>query len=328
MRRLYISQIMAFINLVKRTKPNSRRILSVLRIRSQSLIVHGFIPEYKYLLEIAKDLGLIRIKDKHIKLRNSARELISDVDKDHYRLSEAHKLKIADLILRAKGHTAGRLKRIFRKFEYSNKCKSYLLDVRLLQTDELDLIYMMLSSGILSESEGTFAIGNDYLAIFNQLRKMAIDKISAAKLESILRAQKRIGKRAESIVIAHERERLRSLGRYFESELVSLISEKDVTAGYDIASFNGEIPAVEHDRFIEVKGSTSGEFCYYISENELHKAEKCGNKYWLYFVSFVNDKNNEEIIKIPNYFRHYQKIKAKAAKAVLWRVEEKSSISE
>lgn len=59
------------------------------------------------------------------------------------------------------------------------------------------------------------------------------------------------------------------------------ISEVDVTAGYDIISYDS-VKSKETDRFIEVKAiSTSG---FYWSKNEYETAKLKGETYYLYLV--------------------------------------------
>ena len=88
-----------------------------------------------------------------------------------------------------------------------------------------------------------------------------------------------------------------------ESKLVQIISSTDVTAGYDIESFDGQTNDLKFNRRIKVKGSTNYNISFYWSSGEIKKSLELKESYWIYFVSGINRQTqsfNAEIIKIPN----------------------------
>ncbi len=117
--------------------------------------------------------------------------------------------------------------------------------------------------------------------------------ITEEQLKKLIEADEEFGLLAEEAVLKFERKRLLILGRVPESELVRRISQFDVNAGYDIASFNGDIPSLEPDRFIEVKASQQKAIRFYWSSNEYEKAILLGDTYWIYFIGNFKEKQNE-----------------------------------
>ena len=115
------------------------------------------------------------------------------------------------------------------------------------------------------------------------------------------------------------------LGRIPESELVTRVSQLDVTAGYDIASFDGDRPTIMHNRFIEVKASRQHRIRFFWSANEYEKAKVLGDQYWIYFLGNYDGKIhlNIEPVMIQNPIRRietYSEFTLKATKYVVERI--------
>ncbi len=102
-------------------------------------------------------------------------------------------------------------------------------------------------------------------------------QLSLERLKKQIDDNELAGEKAELFVLSFEKERLgESL-----SNRIKRISEIDVTAGYDIVSFDSSHSKVP-DRFIEVKAiSRSG---FFWSKNELDVAKLKGTMYYLYLV--------------------------------------------
>ena len=73
-------------------------------------------------------------------------------------------------------------------------------------------------------------------------------------------------------------------------KVVRIISEVDVTAGYDIVSFNSP-QSQEPDRFIEVKAVSNSGFHW--SKNEYEIAKLHGEKYFLYLIDLSKTADAE-----------------------------------
>jgi len=114
-------------------------------------------------------------------------------------------------------------------------------------------------------------------------------KIGITELEKMLAQRQLYGKDAEEYVLHFERNRLAShpnLGK------VEIISDYDVSAGFDVVSFDS-VGSQEHDRFIEVK-SFIGRPGFHWSRNEIDVARIKKERYYLYLVD--RDK-----MKRPDY---------------------------
>lgn len=105
-------------------------------------------------------------------------------------------------------------------------------------------------------------------------------KISLEELKEQMLRNEESGEKAERYVLEYEKKRL----NFSENSMkVKQISGIDVSAGYDIISFNGEESKI-NDRFIEVK-ATSKNFGFYWSSNEIQTAKVLGPRYYLYLVN-------------------------------------------
>ena len=140
---------------------------------------------------------------------------------------------------------------------------------------------VLISQGFLIPLRDTqmtrFYISPTYETLIAKHCKARRKQLSLEQLKKQLEKNELAGEKAEVFVFEHEKKRLgQPLG-----EKVRWISEIDVTAGYDIVSFNSN-QSLEPDRFIEVKAVSNAGF--YWSRNEYEIAKLKGNTYYLYLV--------------------------------------------
>lgn len=126
------------------------------------------------------------------------------------------------------------------------------------------------------------------------IQSSAKNGMTEEELFNILERNKQLGKKAEEIALEFERKRLTLAGCRNLASRVELISQSDVSAGYDIKSFKDD-SSETYDAFIEVKCFNYNHF--YISENELKTAEMLKGSYYLYLVN--TDDGNIRIINNP-----------------------------
>lgn len=132
---------------------------------------------------------------------------------------------------------------------------------------------LYLSSALTRILEGASSEGMP--SEINRLRRVT----SLDDLRNILAAQQVAGERAEVFVLEFEKRRLHE---HPLVERIKVISQLDVSAGYDLVSF--ESPTSEMiDRFIEVK-SYKGQMRFFWSRNEVEVAKRLGDKYYIYLV--------------------------------------------
>ncbi len=109
--------------------------------------------------------------------------------------------------------------------------------------------------------------------------------MSIEELEEALQRQRAQGLAAEEWVVEYERERLRKKLCQAEADAVQRLSDIDICAGYDIASFDGRSEDFTFDRFIEVKSATRPEPVFMWSRNEIETAHRLGQMYWLFVLT-------------------------------------------
>lgn len=141
-----------------------------------------------------------------------------------------------------------------------------------------------------------FCIDTHYENLVAQYCKEKNRLMSLKQLEEKLKINKEAGEKAELFVMDYEQNRL---GIPLASK-VKRISEIDVSAGYDIVSFQSS-SSTYADCFIEVKAVTSDN-SFYWSKNEYETAKLKGNQYFLYLVmlSKINELDySPKIIQNP-----------------------------
>ena len=152
---------------------------------------------------------------------------------------------------------------------------------------------MYLSYGEVSPDEEIVVELSDLLRTLNDPEASArlveseyeIHGATEAELWETLDRQRIRARTAEELVVTFEKERLVMRGEPGLSSLVKRVSEYDVSAGYDVRSFDpntGEI-------FIEVKSSVSSRLRFYWSPNEKEMAKEKAQQYWIYFVPRVRE---------------------------------------
>ena len=139
-----------------------------------------------------------------------------------------------------------------------------------------------------------FYISTAYENIVANYCRESRRQVSLEKLKKQIEKNEIVGEKAELFVLSYEKKRI---GQPL-CERIKRISEIDVTAGYDIISFDS-INSQEPDRFIEVKAVSSSGF--YWSRNEYEIAKLKGDSYFLYLVDL---RRIDEAEYVPNMIRN------------------------
>lgn len=140
-----------------------------------------------------------------------------------------------------------------------------------------------------------FYLAEEYTNIIAIYLKKQKKKLSLEQLKRKLEKNAIVGELAEQFVLDFERKRLPDDMR----NKIRIISNIDVTAGYDIVSYETS-SSTEIDRFIEVK-AVNQEMKFYWSENEYEVAKLKGIRYYIYLVDLANiNKENYEPMIICN----------------------------
>lgn len=144
--------------------------------------------------------------------------------------------------------------------------------------------FLAFSLGLLQpDSSGTFAVNPVYTGQIRRKIRILRNKDWMERDPTDLDLE--LSHHAEEIVADAERSRLSALGRGDLSASVEIVSEYDSTQGFDILSYQGQASLVGlHDRFIEVKSSTSRDLRFIITQRELERARELRAAYELIFV--------------------------------------------
>ncbi|HXT13060.1 MAG TPA: DUF3883 domain-containing protein [Candidatus Angelobacter sp.] len=148
----------------------------------------------------------------------------------------------------------------------------------------------LLQLGVLRRKAELLIVTDNYRTTFMQFGDEGSD-FTEEQLERHLMEKRILADIAESFVVNFEKERLRNAGHTAESACVRQISRTRVNAGYDINSFDGQSIGLAHDRFIEVKGSGQASLRFIWTPNEMEKARRLGDNYWIYFVGEIDRKH-------------------------------------
>lgn len=140
----------------------------------------------------------------------------------------------------------------------------------------------------------TFLVANAFEKALSKVCKQEKRKITLEQLKKKLESDAEAGEKAEKFVLSFERKRI----GIPLSENIKIISDIDVAAGYDIASYESTT-SCEHDRFIEVK-AVSHDMGFFWSRNEYEIAKLKGDAYYLYLVDIREIRKNGYVPTIIN----------------------------
>lgn len=174
------------------------------------------------------------------------------------------------------------------------------------------LIDMGFFDVIRSIQETTFLVAETFEKTLSKVCKQEKRKITLEQLKKKLQTDAEIGEKAEKFVLAFERERI----GVPLSESIKIISDIDVTAGYDIVSYESPV-SYEYDRFIEVK-AISHDMGFFWSRNEYEIAKLKGDTYYLYLIDIREIGKNEYI---PTIIKNPAEVIMESSK---WMVEPQS----
>jgi len=146
----------------------------------------------------------------------------------------------------------------------------------------------LLDAGMMEDISGSiFILSDSYEQFFEDNIKLRKNTITLEQLKEKQIIQEMQGRKAEEYVVEFERKRLKDNPQY---TMIRQISDFDVTAGFDIVSFESK-NSETIDRFIEVKSFHTIPHFFW-SANEVNVAKMKGKQYCLYLVDmdrYLND---------------------------------------
>jgi hypothetical protein len=257
-------------------------------------VFSGRAMDFKRTLDLAGQIRFIESKHSNLRLTSSGKDFINLNDNLTYEISEKQRDYLIEKVV-FKGIWKSHSRGLFLSFSPNYKLFTFEFPIKELSVPEKYIpVFRILKNFKIIELKNEVAyVSPLYVRHVRDL--VSTSSLSQEGLEKLLEADKELGFRAEEEILKFEQRRLKNMGRTPESELVRRISQLDVTAGYDIASFDGNTAEIIHNRYIEVKASKQGKVRFYWSLNELEKAKELGNKYWIYFLGNFGTHNQENV---------------------------------
>ena len=252
------------------------------QIKYLELVKIEYSKKNKYLRESLNfliDINFLKINGNNI--------LIDNVEKNSF-----------DKVLFAK---------ISKKSDYGQCLKEYLLNFTLkdgFYIFEPDSLYNNLSSDLrnflISSKKINYKNGS-YFILDNSLLEFVKNKeFSPSELEKILKDKKQLGDDAEKLIFKKEQEKVDQINPSLKVDHVAL---RDVSAGYDIQSFEKKDDRIEKI-YIEVKAVSKSNYEFHLSVKEKQTANKLKDKYFIYLLpvdkSTPDKFDYNQLLKITN----------------------------
>lgn len=260
----------------------------------QKITIEGRMPEHEQSIDFALNIGLIDTVGKSkIKMNREGLAFLDLNPEKLYDLSSKQK----NFLIRRHffdGSFQKAVKFYFRCYELSDKMQTLTWS----ETDGTPfgenkwVSSFMEQLGVIYYSRNRYIVKRKYSEAIAEF--IAEPKgLTETKLFEIIEEKKQLGDLAEKLAFEWEVDRLAKAGYIVESHCVKRISKLDVSAGFDIKSFDGKSKGMKFDRFIEVKGSKGPGIRFIWSENEINVAKKLGDKYWIYYIGGVDVHKKE-----------------------------------
>tara|TARA_B100000963_G_scaffold352808_1_gene366568 strand:- start:595 stop:1494 length:900 start_codon:yes stop_codon:yes gene_type:complete len=213
------------------------------------------------------EIGLISVDGNNIKIHDSS---TGDVeDKIFYKIAESSEFGLE-------------VKEYLNNFINVNGTYSFKPDAIYNNATSHLRNFLIYAKKIVYENSEYKVIDNKILELFLK------NEYSPKKLEKDLKDKKQLGDDAEKLVFRKEQEKVNSLGSSLIPDHVAL---RDVTAGYDIQSFEKFDDNIEKI-YIEVKAVSKSNYKFHLSIKEKQTAIKFKDKYFIYLLPV--DRSNPE----------------------------------
>lgn len=134
-----------------------------------------------------------------------------------------------------------------------------------------------------------YVVADDYFLVYSLFRESR--GLSPDEFLLLRKRKELIGKAAELEIVKYEKDRLSDFPHLIEK--IEHTALKDVRAGYDVKSFDGnpdrDGPSIP--RYIEVKAVSLSDYRFYWTRNEIDKATIYRHRYCLYLLPAVNEES-------------------------------------
>lgn len=217
----------------------------------------------------------------------------------------------SELITRIYKQYASQIKYIFGNIiYYDEELSQYYLKRNSIDLNLSGLLMLLSGLGAVSTTRTNVFINDNLLLANHKNPALHDEQISITKLKAGLAIKDALGMEAERIALRFEKTLLTERGINGEP---SIISDVDVSAGYDIVSFMDNQSLIPN-KFIEVKSCADYQYRFYMSKNEADTARDKGNSYFLYLYNRTSKQfrivqnpfekvfDNDEWAKEPQIF--------------------------
>ena len=184
---------------------------------------------------------------------------------------------------------------------YDSSTDQYLLPRSTIKIKYSAVRNLLISFGVLDNHRADRQyVVHKHINLFIDSAQKTIRNLTLEKLKSQLEEKEEQGERGELFVVAYEHARLQGHPHIDKVKRISIV---DVSAGYDIISFN-DCQSTELDRMIEVK-TFSGVPHFFWSSNERRIAKLLADHYFIYLVDInkINERDYAPLtIQDPTVF--------------------------
>ncbi len=294
----------------------------------KSIVLGGQLADYDQILDYCKYCGLIQVKQEMIAISALGQKFL-DANREHYfEINEAQKQLIVERIV-FHGPWSNHAREIFHFFSLNQNKSIYELSVvdASLTKSQNTIVHFFKYLGILQESNFVIQVDRKYSELVFQLTADS-KALTEQQLEKILMENRKLGAQAENVVVEFEKRRLRKMGKFAQAELVKRISTINVSAGYDIESFDGDTDDIFPNRLIEVKATQGSQIRFYWSNNEMNVAKSKKESYWIYLLKeFKENDENLAPIMIQNPALNISNIECLTLEAHTFLIKEISEVT-
>jgi len=238
---------------------------------------------YESTVGFLKNLKLLESDENTIKRTPRFQTIPSKVfENDSY----LHKYLI-DLVINSQNPISDAVREYLSRFHLNRESLLYRPSTKQRLQDS-EIRNLLIEFGIVEPiaSDKLYRIADDYIHLFAEKFRALYQ--SPQELGFLLKKQQEIGDAAELEVLEYEKNRLAKRPDLVKK--VRHISREYVNAGYDIKSFElNSTLSTPLVRFIEVKAVSITGYRFFWSRNEIEKAKKFEDRYYLYLLPVIGN---------------------------------------
>lgn len=243
-------------------------------------------PNFDHTVEFLRELGLVAIRRNQIVIKPRYQAFLQELTKSR-RPKEAVRELILGYLLTKRTPFSDYTNRFMSNFHFKHgryefaPTTSERLEYSGLRNFLIDLGFLYLAP-----SEMKYVIADNYTPAYSQLVKSY--EVSPEEFLAIQERKGEIGRAAELRIIEYEKERLSQFPQL--AARIEHIAATDVTAGYDIRSFDCDNGTDPTPRFIEVKAVSAWDYGFNWTRNEIETSRLFHRSYCLYLLPLSRKK--------------------------------------